>query len=386
MAINRRQFILGSSAALGALAIAEANALIAALDQTGLRDHFADCFHVGTAISGRLMRELPEHYQELVAREFSAITMENDMKWELIRPLADTWNWRVPDKFVEFGERYDMYIVGHVLVWHSQVPKWVFQDEAGKPIGRKALLARMQQHINTVAGRYKGRIHAWDVVNEAIDEGKGWRKSHWYNLIGDDFVEQAFRYAHDADPAAHLIYNDYNMHLPEKREFVVEMVKRMKKRGVPIHGIGMQGHVGLGFPDIEEFEASIRAYAQLGMRVHITEMDIDVLPVAWEHTGAEISDNFAYSEELNPYPKGLPLGVQRQLTDRYVEFFKLFLKYRDDIERVTLWGTGDAESWKNDFPVKGRVNYPLLFDREYRKKPSYHAIADLGKRCSPVSR
>lgn len=377
MSLNRRRLLIGSSATLGALAFAKMNALARATEQTGLKDHFEDSFLVGTAISGRLMKEMPEHYRQLVAREFSAITMENDMKWELLHPTQSKWNWEIPDKFVAFGERHNMYIVGHVLVWHSQVPAWVFETAENKPIKRDALLARMQDYISTVAGRYKGKMDAWDVVNEAIDEGNGWRKSPWHNIIGPDFVEHAFRYAHEADPKAHLIYNDYNMHLPAKREFVVDMVKRLQKRGVPIHGIGMQGHVGLGYPDIKEFEGSIKAYAQLGLKVHITEFDIDVLPVAWEHTGAEISDNFAYSDELNPYSGGLPISVQRELSDRYVEFFELFLKHKDDIQRVSLWGAGDAESWKNDFPVKGRVNYPLLFDRQYQKKPSYHAIMSL---------
>lgn len=375
MSLNRRRFIIGSSATLAALAFAKTEAMAKAQAQMGLRDYFQGSFLIGTAIGGKLMSEMPDHFRQLVTREFSAITMENDMKWELLHPAENQWNWDIADKFVAFGKRNDMYVVGHVLVWHSQVPAWVF-----KRTSRKALLARMQEYIGTVAGRYQGKINAWDVVNEAVDEGKGWRKSPWFNIIGPDFVEHAFRYAHEADPSAQLIYNDYNMHLPAKREFVVDMVKRLQKRGVPIHGIGMQGHVGLGYPDINEFEQSIKAYARLGVRVHITEFDIDVLPVAWEHTGAEISDNFAYSEQLNPYSSVLPLAVERELSDRYVEFFKLFLKHKEVIERVTLWGTGDAESWKNNFPVRGRVNYPLLFDRKYQKKPSYHAVVSLANR------
>lgn len=377
ISLNRRRLITHSACTLAALASAKIAALAQASHEVGLRDHFRQDFHIGTAISHKLMQEFAPVYRELILREFNAVTLENDMKWSLIHPQRDTWQWQVPDKFVAFAHQHNLYAVGHVLVWHSQVPEWVFKDESGKVLSRDALLARMQHHIHTVVSRYKGKLDAWDVVNEAIDEGDGWRKSHWYNIIGADFVDRAFHYAHDTDPSAHLIYNDYNMHLPAKREFVVEMVKGLQKRGVPIHGIGMQGHVGLTYPDIKEFEQSIQAYAALGMRVHITEMDVDVLPVAWEHTGAEISDNFAYADELNPYTNALPLSTQRQLTDRYVEFFKLFLKYRDDIERVTLWGTADAESWKNNFPVRGRTNYPLLFDRDYRKKSAYFGIADL---------
>lgn len=281
---------------------------------------------------------------------------------------------------MDFGQEHDMYLVGHVLVWHSQTPDWVFQDSKGNPIGRRALLKRMQHQIEQMAGRYKGRMDAWDVVNEAVDDDQGWRKSSWFNIIGPEFMEYAFNYAHEVDPKAHLVYNDYNMHSPEKREFVVDFIKKYKKKGVPIQGIGMQGHVGLSFPALSEFEKSIQAFAKQGMRVHITELDMDVLPVAWEHMGAEISTNFAYSDELNPWPKGLPEEVEQEFTDRYVAFFKLFLKYRDVIDRVTFWGTGDTESWKNDFPVKGRTNYPLLFDRQYRKKPAYDAIVDLTRK------
>ena len=375
--LNRRQFLLQSSVAAALLCTIKSRALAEALDITGLKDHFAGNFHVGTAISGDLMDKFEPSYEKLLAREFNAITMENDMKWERIHPKSHKWDWTLPDKFVNFGEQNDMYTIGHVLVWHSQTPDWVFENWFGRTLSRDALLNRMQDHISTVVGRYKGRVKAWDVVNEAVDEDKGWRKSPWLNIIGPDFLEHAFHYAHEADPKAHLIYNDYNMHSPEKRAFVAEFAQDYLKRGIPINGIGMQGHVGLGYPDIAEFEKSIVAFAKVGLKVHITELDLDVLPVAWEHTGAEISDSFAYSAELNPYAQGLPKNVERDLTDRYVAFFKLFIKYKDDIERVTFWGTSDKESWKNDFPVKGRTNYPLIFDRNYKRKPAYYAIADL---------
>jgi len=237
----------------------------------------------------------------------------------------------------------------------------------------------MQSHIATLVGRYRGRVTAWDAVNEAVDEDRGWRQSRWLNIIGEDFMDYAFNYAHEIDPKAELLYNDYNMHNPGKRRFVVDWIEGAKKRGIPIIGIGMQGHVGLGYPDIEEFEKSIAAYAGTGMQVHITEMDVDVLPQARRQTGANISDRAEYSENLNPYVDGLPPEVEKQLADRYVEFFKLFLKYRDSIRRITFWGTGDGESWKNYFPVRGRTNYPLMFDREYKRKVCYHAVVALKK-------
>lgn len=377
MALSRRKLLLQAAATYAALSTLKMKAMANAAEVTGLKDLYHNDFYIGTALSGKKMADAEPDFMKLVAQEFNAITMENDMKWERLHPLENKWDWEIADKFVEFGEAHKMYILGHVLVWHSQVPDWVFKDHKGKRIKPEALRKRMQDHIATFVGRYRGRINAYDAVNEAVDEGKGWRKSPWFNILGAQFMDDVFNFAHEVDPNAQLLYNDYNMHNPQKRDFVVDFVKGFKKRGVPINGIGMQGHVGLGYPDIKEFEKSIAAYAALGMRVHITELDIDVLPTIWDDSGAEISTRFKYSKELNPYTKFLPIEIENQLTDRYVEYFKLFLKYRDHIDRVTFWGTGDGESWKNDFPVRGRTNYPLLFDREYHRKPCYYGVAEL---------
>lgn len=378
MFFNRRQFLTLSSAAMVTMATIQQRALAKALAVTGLKDLYQDDFYLGTAISHQQVMASEPTFLHLVTREFNAVTLENSMKWSLLQPQPGQWRWDAADKFMDFAGQHQLYTVGHVLVWHSQVPGWVFKDDHGKTLGRKALLARMENHIQTVAGRYAGRMSAWDVVNEAIDQGE-WRKSQWFNIIGEDFMDMAFRYARAADPKAQLIYNDYNMHDPAKRAFLVAYLDAAKKRGVPIEGVGLQGHVGLDYPDIDQFEASLKAYAKVGMRLHITELDMDVLPVAWKFTGAEISTSFKYSDELNPYTKGLPAKIEKRMTERYVAFFKLFLKYRDHIDRVTLWGVSDKDSWKNDFPVKGRTNYPLLFDRSYMPKPCYHAIANLKK-------
>lgn len=377
MTINRRQFVMKSAALVAALATCKLNAWAKAVDESGIRDAFKNDFRIGTAISARRLQQFDPEYMGLLGREFSAITMENDMKWQRVHPDPNKWRWDLPDKFVAFGEQNNMFIAGHVLVWHSQVPRWVFKDDAGKDLSSKALLARMKDHIDGLAGRYKGRISSWDVVNEAIDEGKGWRKSPWFNIIGESFMDHAFNFAHEADPKAQLMYNDYNMHNPQKRAFLVDYIRRAKKRGVPIQGVGLQGHIGLDYPSINEFEDSIEAYAAEGMRIHITELDLDVLPVAWEHMGAEISSSFKYSDELNPYANGLPADIEQKLSDRYVEFFKLFLKHRDKIDRITFWGAEDGESWKNNFPVRGRINYPLLFDRDLKRKACYDAIVAL---------
>lgn len=380
MSLSRRQFMMQSAAAASALATLKLSAMASAMQETGLKDYFNNDFYIGTAIGKARLEESSSEFLGLVAREFSAITMENEMKWERVHPTPEEWQWDLPDKFMAFGEAHDMYIVGHALVWHSQVPDWVFEDEKGVPLSKRALLNRMENHIDILAGRYRGRINSWDVVNESIDEDKGWRSSPWYRIIGAEFMDKAFHFAHDVDAKAQLLYNDYNMYNPGKRKFLVEYIRNAKKRGVPIHGVGLQGHVGLGFPDINEFEASLKAYAAEGMRLHITEFDVDVLPVPREFLSAEVSTNVEYSDELNPYTKGLPAAIEQQLSDRYVEFFKLFIRYRDSIERVSMWGTGDGDSWKNDFPVRGRTNYPLLFDRDYKRKACYHAIAALRKK------
>ncbi|WP_185232329.1 endo-1,4-beta-xylanase [Teredinibacter franksiae] len=378
MTLTRRQFLIHAAAATTSFASLKAIAWGKAASEFGLKDQFKDDFYIGTALSGRKIREAEPRYMSRIGREFNALTMENSMKWEAVRPQEGVWRWENVDRFVALGEKLNAYRVGHVLVWHAQTPEWVFSKPNGDLRSRKDLAGLMEAHIQTYVDRYKGRIHAWDVVNEAIDGGKAWRKSHWYNILGEGYIDRAFNCAHDADPKAHLIYNDYNMDQPHKREQLLSYIRRAKKRGVPIHGVGLQSHVGLSFPNIDQFEQSIEAFAAEGMRIHITELDMDVLPVAWEHVGAEISTRFEYSKELNPYPNGLPMDVEQLMVERYVQFFKLFLKHRDKIDRVTFWGVGDGESWKNDFPVIGRTNYPLLFDRDYKKKKCYHAIAALG--------
>src|SRR5690554_2655451 len=374
---SRRQFLTRSAQAAVALTLARHQAFASAAQKSGLADVYKEDFLLGTALSTHTLAEKNTQVLDLVAREFNAITAENCMKWGVLEPEPGQWQWGPADEFVNYGQEHNMAVVGHTLVWHSQAPLWLFKDEQGNPISKAALQERVEQHINRIMGRYKGKIHTWDVVNEAVDEDKGWRQTGFYKILGPDYMEQIFRLAHAADPNAHLIYNDYNMHDPHKRAFLVDVFKGYRQREVPIHGVGMQTHVGLDYPDLKEFENSMKAYIDLGLALHMTEMEVDVLPVAWEFTGAEISTGFEYSDQLNPYADGLPDKVQQQLTDRYVQMFELFLKYRENIARVTLWGTSDAESWKNNFPVRGRSNYPLLFDRDWQAKPAYHALKKL---------
>ncbi len=276
--INRRKFIRNSALTAAALPLLKSNALAAWAEEKGLRDLYKNDFFIGTAINGRTLNS-PD-FVNILKKDFSAITAENEFKWSVINPSEGEWRFDFPDQFVKFGQDNDMYMQGHCLVWHSQVPRSLFVDESGNPATKEALLKKMQVHISTLVGRYKGKIQGWDVVNEAITPEDGWRRSQWFNIIGPEFMDHAFNLAHEADPSAHLIYNDYNMDDPKKRQFVVEMIRDFKKKGVPIHGIGMQAHYHLDEPDIKVIEDSMKAFIAEGMKIHWTELDIDVLPEA----------------------------------------------------------------------------------------------------------
>lgn len=375
--MTRRALLTRSAIAIAAarlVGIGPARAQTAA----GIGAAWRDAFDLGVAVANRTLDDrIPDHL-DLIAREFTSVTAENAMKWGVIRPDGVNWQWERADRLVEFASANDMHVLGHTLVWHSQIPPSVFTGTDGNPLSRAALLGRMVDHITTLVGRYRGRVHTWDVVNEGIDEGSGWRRSPWLDIIGDDYMEQAFRLAHGSDPDATLLYNDYNMHNPDKRAFLLNVIRDYLDRDVPIHGVGLQGHVGLDYPDLEEWEASIAAYADLGLEVHISELDVDVLPSPYQMS-AEISNRFEYSEENDPWPDGLSDEIQQALADRYEQLFRILLRYRDSVKRVTFWGLHDGISWKNNFPIRGRTNYPLLFDRNLEPKPAYFRLLGLAE-------
>jgi endo-1,4-beta-xylanase len=376
--VTRRGFLRRGAAAIGGLGLT--GLAVPAWPQTssGLASAWRGAFHLGVAVSNQTLDRRIAAHLDLIAREFDTVTAENAMKWGVIRPDGITWQWGRADAFVDFAAGHGMYVVGHTLVWHSQVPGSVFVDGAGDEVTRAVLLGRMEEHIATLAGRYRGRVHAWDVVNEAIDEGNGWRRSPWFRIIGDDYMERAFRLAHAADPDARLLYNDYNMHNPAKRAFLVDVLRGYLDRDVPIHGVGLQGHLGLAYPDLDEWERSIATYAAMGLEVHITELEVDVLPNPYQMS-AEISNRFEYSRESDPWPDGLPDEVQERLADRYEQIFRILLRHRASVARVTFWGLHDGISWKNDFPIRGRTNYPLLFDRGLERKPAYDRLIGLAR-------
>jgi endo-1,4-beta-xylanase len=310
----------------------------------------------------------------IIEAQFNTISPENALKWQSIHPSPSTYNFDDADQYVAFGEKHKMFILGHCLVWHSQVPRWVFEDARGEPLTREALLERMHDHIKTVVGRYKGRIGGWDVVNEALNEDGTIRQSPWYRIIGDDYIAKAFQYAHEADPAALLYYNDYSLENEAKRKGAVELMRKLKAAGVPITGIGLQGHVRIDGPDARTEAATIEAFAALGLQVNISELDVDVLPRTTKSDSADVSMTAAGSAQSNPYTKGLPTEMQQALAQRYAELFRVFVEHHSSIGRVTLWGVTDGGSWLNNFPTHGRTNYPLLFDREGKPKPAFFAV------------
>jgi endo-1,4-beta-xylanase len=342
--------------------------------QPSLKDVFRNDFRIGAALNAAQFEERDAPGAALVKAQFNSITPENVLKWEAVHPRPDAYNFGPSDRYVAFGEQNHMQVIGHTLVWHSQTPRWVFEDDKGAPLDRERLLARMREHIHTVVGRYKGRIAGWDVVNEALNEDGTLRQSPWLKIIGEDFIAKAFEFAREADPRAELYYNDYSLENEAKRGGAVELIRKLKSQGVPIAAVGLQCHNKLETPTIDQEEATIEAFAKLGVKVNITELDIDVLPRAIRQNTADVSQKAEAQANLNPYADGLPANVQQALAKRYAGLFQVFRKHRGTITRVTFWGVADGDSWLNNWPVRGRTSYPLLFDRDHQPKAAFDAV------------
>jgi len=332
------------------------------------KDAFKDEFYIGVALNRHQAMNDNAAERKLISAEFNSISPENDLKWEIIHPLKDKYNFDPADAYVKTGKDLNMFIIGHTLLWHSQTPKWVFEDDNGNLLKRDALLERLRDHINKVVGRYKGVIKGWDVVNEALNEDGSLRASKWHTIIGDDYIEKAFEYAHAADPEAELYYNDYNLYKQEKCRGAIDIVKRLKAKGLPIKAVGEQGHYSLKSPFLNEVEATIKSLVGVGVQVNITELDISVLPDKGAAATADVANNAAYNKELDPYKEGLPVEIEKKLADRYKMLFELFVKYKGSIDRVTFWGLSDKDSWLNNWPIRGRTNYPLSFNRDLSTK------------------
>ena len=337
---------------------------------TGLKDAYQKDFLIGTALNTAQIQEKDTAAARLIQQQFNAVTPENIMKAEIIHPQWNVYNFELADQIAALGKKQGMKVNGHTLIWHSQLPAF-----ARSIRDIDSFRTFFTNHISTVAGRYEGKIASWDVVNEALNEDGTMRKSIFLDKLGPDFVTEAFRLAQKAAPTTELYYNDYNNEQPAKREGCLRLIRKIKEAGVRIDGVGIQGHWHIGKVPLKDIEESILAYSALGLKVMFTELDIEVLPRNF--SGADVSQRMDNNPTLNPYVNGLPDSVQQQLAKDYEDLFRLFLKHKDKITRVTFWGVNDGQSWLNGWPVRGRTNHPLLFDRKYLPKPAYHRVMNL---------
>ena len=330
----------------------------------GLKDYYKDYFLVGAAVTPR---SLHGEDSALLVTHFNSLTAENAMKMGPIHPRENEYNWKDADSIVNFARRHGHKMRGHTLCWHTQAPAWMFKSSSGDTVSKDVLLQRLKDHITTVVNRYKNDIYAWDVVNEVIDDNDTafYRKSIWYKVTGDEFIMKAFEYAHAADPKAILFYNDYNTENPRKREKIFQMVKKMKESGIPIHGVGLQGHWSINNPSQEELEKSIQMFASLGLQVQVTELDVSVY--AGRQGGQLISG------QRRDSTSGFTEEMERLQREKYKMAFDVFRKHRDKITGVTFWNVSDRYTWLDG---RGRKNYPLLFDVNRQPKKAYYDVVN----------
>ncbi|GIP47638.1 beta-xylanase [Paenibacillus sp. J53TS2] len=330
-------------------------------DEPALKQGFVNDFKIGAAVNPLTIRT----QESLLAYHFNSMTAENEMKFVSLHPEEQTYTFEAADRLVEFARTHGMAMRGHTLVWHNQTSDWLFRDGQGGTVSKDVLLERVREHIHTVVGRYKNDIYAWDVVNEAIaDEGEALlRTSKWTEIAGPDFIAKAFEYAHEADPQALLFYNDYNESNPQKRDKIYALVQSLLEQGVPIHGIGLQAHWNLYDPSLDEIRAAIEKYASLGLQLQLTELDVSMFRFEDRRT-----------DLTSPDPAMLELQAER-----YEAVFRLLMEYRQIISGVTFWGAADDYTWLDDFPVRGRKNWPFLFDAAHQPKPAFERVAALVK-------
>ena len=342
-----------------------------------LKDVFRSAFYVGAALNERQFSGQDERGAAIVRAQFNSITPENVLKWERVHPDPGRFDFAAADRYVAFGERNGMRIIGHTLIWHHQTPEWVFHDSSGKRLTRESLLERMHDHIAAVVGRYKGRIAGWDVVNEALNEDGTLRNSPWREIIGDEYIERAFQFAHEADSSAELYYNDYSLENKPKRDGACALIRKLQAEGIPVAAIGLQGHYKMTWPSGEQIDTTVTTFSRLGIRVMVTELDIDVVPASQKNKGADLDVNHRTLSNGDIYASGLPDSVQTELAMRYGSIFGILLRHPGEIERVTFWGVTDGDSWLNS---PGRTNYPLLFDRAGNPKPAFYAVVKSASR------
>ena len=327
----------------------------------GLKDYYQKYFPIGVAVTPY---DLTGANKALIIQQFNSVTAENAMKMGPIHPVENEYNWKIGDSIAAFARNNHLKMRGHCLVWHSQTPRWFFKDEQGNTVTKEILLGRLKEHIHTVVDHYKKDIYAWDVVNEVIaDDSTYFRNSQLYKIAGEDFVEMAFRYAHEADPKARLFYNDYNTEQPKKRDKIYKMLKALLAKGVPIHGIGLQGHWSVSNPSRSELEKSISLFAGLGLDVQITELDVSVYA---GNQGGQLIQNAAQKAKAEFTPE-----MESRQMEQYKMIFEVLRKYKKNITGVTFWNLSDRYTWLDG---RGKKNYPLLFDTELKPKKAFYEV------------
>lgn len=330
------------------------------LETPSLAEAYEDYFPIGTAVNSTTIRS----HRDIAKYHFSSLTAENEMKFDHLQPQKGNFTFERADEIIELARKNNMMVRGHVLVWHSQTPAWVFQEN-GKRVSREELLERMRTHIRIVVGHFKGDIYAWDVVNETISDNPNEiyrRDNPWLDIIGEEYIAEAFRAAHEADPDAKLFYNDYNAIQPQKMNKIYNMLKKLLDDGVPIHGVGIQGHWDIGSFSSLQLMQAIEKYASLGLEVQITELDMSVF--SW-------GDNRRLAE-----PSTEMLEKQSQC---YQNIFNICKRYPDDITGITLWGVADDSTWKDNYPVRNRKDWPLLFDVKHQPKEAFWGVIEASK-------
>lgn len=317
----------------------------------------------------------------LIVNNFNWVVAENCMKCEVIHPQEGVYDFTLADQFVDKAKAAGLKVQGHCLIWHSQCAPWFHFDEKGNLVSPEVLKKRMREHIYTIVSHFKGRVDAWDVVNEAFEDDGSPRQSLFYKILGTDYIPLAFQYAHEADPSIQLFYNDFSMNKATKVEGVARFFRPLIQQGLPITAIGMQGHMiledNVDNSVIKQYEHSINTIAALGVPTFFSELDLSVLPNPYGFSGANISDAFTYRPEMDPYKEGLTKEQEAKIEQFWVDFYKMLIPHHKDILRVNFWCLNDADSWRNDFPIKGRTDYATLFDRQNQLKPFVQRLIEL---------
>ncbi len=352
-----------------------------------LKEAFADDFLVGVAVAQNIITRNETPSIDLICEQFNAVSPESVLKPEYIHPTPEVWDFSEGDAYCQFAADHGLKALGHTLMWHNQTPDHFWLHADGSVKSPEEMKATLEEYVEKTVTHFAGKVYAWDVVNEVVSEeggyrhDKGWEKYYDGNL--DDLVSLAFRTAQRCDPEAELYYNDYNMWRQTKVDGAVHIVKMLQEQGIRIDGVGIQAHWGLNYPSTEDIEKTIDRLYDLGVKVMITELDIDMLPFSKEGqmTGKAMYDPALQREEfmrwLNPYPDGVTPEMEQQIADRYEEVMRTIWNKRDKISRVTFWGLHDGVSWKNDYPIPNRTNYPLLFDRQLQKKKAFYQVVSI---------